>query len=317
MQSVPRIHAKTTKEWIYTLSGEDYQIINSPNCDDVAKKKFYQIGVYVFGILLVSVLGSSWFFYHSFGLGHDFSLLGLLATIIGSLVWGIVVTNLYILLLYSISPEILPVDKPKNIELGKMVSFAVRIGFMAFLAIIISQLIICAFFNMFSDSMLHRITTDNELIKKLEKFEESDQIVNIINCINSNFPFYIFSILASIGGIYLFVRPIIEKYQLRKTSNFYQLKKEIEERIIRSEYKNFKTKYANLFAEQFPSSLNKAYGHELYPVQFFEAFQDPPFNTKRKEENEVQTLDGNLLPSFIYEEDEDWLTTNVTHKRLD
>ena len=94
------------------LSGEDYAIISE--CSEKIQFYFSAIGFLVLLILLFSFVSALYFTEHLF---HN-----VFADISVGLVWGYVVTNMYVLLLYTISPRILPIrvrTKDKYINKSK------------------------------------------------------------------------------------------------------------------------------------------------------------------------------------------------------
>lgn len=185
------------------FSGEDDFIIRK--CDERIQFSFAIIGLFVLFIFGFCWTSASLFMAHLF---EDTRWLGIPIGII----WAMLVTNLYLLLLYTISPQLLPiVRKKKIIENGKVkkliinekkkidyfliVSVTMRITFICLIAIIVVQP-----FNVliFSPS-----------------FDEADLYAKEIRSILSNHPLaWITTILSCI----LFVLPIYLKYQVRAIS---------------------------------------------------------------------------------------------------
>lgn len=73
--------------------------------------------------------------------------------------------------------------------------------------------------------------------------------------------------LLTIGVIFLFLLPGYLIYSIGNDDRYYQLKKEWEENIVRTEYSNFEKAYSTIFKER--------YGLDL---QYYSKFKDPPLN---------------------------------------
>src|SRR4051812_35919201 len=130
------------------FSGEDDFIIRK--CNARIQISFALIGLFVILVFILCWISAALFMSHVFDGARWMSIP------IGSL-WSLLVTNLYLLLLYTISPALLPVAPKKKAaeerkhakttnEANKNVknpflrfSFLTRTGFITFLAIIIAQ----------------------------------------------------------------------------------------------------------------------------------------------------------------------------------
>lgn len=143
------------------ISGEDVSIISE--CDKKIVRRFEGIGLFVaiiFSICLISVL---WFMYCAFE-GN------LLISLPVGIIWAFMVVIIYLLLLYTITPPILPVQRKKSLK--KYVaaayedtkntftgSFIARIGFMSILSIIIAQPLNTLLFRKFADNKIEDYKT--------------------------------------------------------------------------------------------------------------------------------------------------------------
>src|SRR5690606_33171045 len=116
------------------FSGEDYAIIQK--CNRKIQLYFSMIGLLVLLILLCSFASALYFTEHLF---HN-----IIADIGVGIVWGYIITNMYVLLLYTISPTLLPTkerkkQKEKTYPFKLSYSMGIRIFIVLLLAIIIAQ----------------------------------------------------------------------------------------------------------------------------------------------------------------------------------
>ncbi|MEO7482307.1 MAG: DUF4407 domain-containing protein [Ferruginibacter sp.] len=136
-----------------------------------------------------------------------------------------------------------------------------------------------------------------QIIKeKNKRYNKLDEVLNASNfyireiqIINSQFPV---SWLMTMFVVFIFILPIFLKYRIRKSSNFYEVKKTMEEGIIKAGYDNFFERYSHIFKHRFNAD-----------VKFYESCVDPPFNTIKK--RDVRNFKPqSLLLNQIYHEDE-------------
>jgi hypothetical protein len=288
---------KNVKISLCKLSGEDYAII--AECSNKIQNYYSIIGFLVLLILLFSFASALYFTEQLF---HS------IITDIGvGLVWGYIVTNMYVLLLYTISPALLPVKERKNqviktkqFELSS--SMILRIFVVILLAIIIAQPL-------------------NVLILK----PESTALANDIKYLLSSNPL---AAIISLLVIAVFLLPIYLKYSIRNFGMFYEKKAEIEKRIIEDEYRDFKKKYS-LLLESNIIKFNKNVWANLTPLldrlkeidsiayqrhfedtsrelicekfEKYEYWSDPPFRTSQKVKTKNLLSEQDLM-KFIYPE---------------
>ena len=184
------------------FSGEDDFIIRK--CNARIQISFAIIGLSVILILTLCFISVFFFTEHLF---HN----PLIDAAIG-LLWASLITNLYLLLLYTISPALLPVarkkivlnkgkkrkiivEKPvKEINPLKSISFLSRISLITFIAILITQPI-------------------NEMI--FASSVEADNFISTINNILHNEPL---SWVVTGGGCLVFLIPTYLKFAVRRIS---------------------------------------------------------------------------------------------------
>ncbi|MBK5214801.1 MAG: DUF4407 domain-containing protein [Flavobacteriaceae bacterium] len=116
MNSIP----KSLRVHFWKLSGEDFTIIK--NCGAKIQFYFSTIGAFVLTILICCFLSAVYFTEHLFH--NKFLDIGV------GLVWGYIVTNMYVLLLYTITPSLLPVKnkKKKNVDNSDQMVPVISVG---------------------------------------------------------------------------------------------------------------------------------------------------------------------------------------------
>ena len=153
--------------FLVACSGEDEYIIKK--CSIIIQKRFELIGFCVVLIFVICFLSATFFTYSLFQNSHWVSLpMGL--------IWGAVIANIYLLLLYTISPALLPVANKKGklkMIFGKILeskfwnlSMVLRLCFMLFLAFIIAQPFNVCFFS----SMIDKSLENHKIIEKTKMF---------------------------------------------------------------------------------------------------------------------------------------------------
>lgn len=172
------------------ISGEDVSIISE--CDKKIVRRFEGIGLFVaiiFSICLISVL---WFMYCAFE-GN------LLISLPVGIIWAFMVVIIYLLLLYTITPPILPVQKRKSFKKYVAVayedtkntftgSFIARIGFIGVLSVIIAQPLNTLLFRKFADNKIEDFKTvfRLEILFDAEKYHIAKESVMLNDFMKSN-----------------------------------------------------------------------------------------------------------------------------------
>jgi hypothetical protein len=140
--------------------------------------------------------------------------------------------------------------------------------------------------------LLSVISEKSKQYKNLDAvLSASNFYIRKIQIINSTFPLA-WGMTSTV--VFAFIVPIILKYRIRNTSNFYEVKKELEEKIVKEEYHKFKLVYSTVFK----ANLN------IDNVSFFESCIDPPFNTTKKEKKH-QYQNQQIFLHEIYKDKED------------
>lgn len=309
------------KSFLHILSGDDRSIISQ--CSSQTQNKFALIGIFVALAIILSFISVTGAFTHFF----DFMFFDILIGVF----FAFLIANLYLLLLYTLSKNLLPHKESKG---AKWVSFALRVTFISIFALIVSKPIELVFFNekLEADIELYKdmqyktsaiviesiylqplkdlefakkmgdVDADFEIARKIQ--EKSTSLNNLKDKINST-DFYIQKIrilsyiypetwFVTFLVILVFLTPIFIKYFFATKMEFYQMKKEIETRIVLDEYIVFKSRYKSIW-EKFVEGVKSKPAEYRYArinlvlaeikekhCEFEVNYVDPPFNTVRK-----------------------------------
>ena len=217
------------KEYFWKLSGADYIVINQ--CDMLIQQRFFNVG------LLVFINGIICFFsaLYTFGCFSNIIL-----SLMISLFFTWMVSNIYVVLLTTLTKNLLPHKKEK---IALLISTSIRVIFLVFIGIIISKPLEVAFLSLFEENFIHI------------KFA-------------SNLKHYS-SWLITIIMIVLYVLPAVLKYFIAESNTYYLKKTKYDKHIILEHYEEFKANYKLLMYEK----TGKI-------IEFKERFKDAPFNTK-------------------------------------
>jgi hypothetical protein len=269
------------KDFFHILSGDDRSIIRQ--CSQETQDRFALIGALVACVIVVSFISVTGAFIHFF----DF----ILFDIVIGVFFALMIANIYILLLYTLSKNLLPHISSQG---AKWSSVILRMAFIGVFAMIVSKPFELLFFNSMlendiavykqteyqngqavvnsiyensfaelekliqlgdesANSILETKKAEKEetLIQLKQKIDSSEFYLQQIKILNSK---YVFTWLITLLMITLFLSPIYLKYLMDEQNEFYQKKKQIEIQIVLDEYGSFKTKY-ELFWKSFFSDL--------------------------------------------------------------
>ena len=229
MSSLP----KGIRNSLCKFSGEDFAIIRV--CSIKIQLYFSVIGLFVMLILLCCFLSALNFTEHLF---HN-----AIADIGIGIIWGYIVTNLYVLLLYTITPVLLPKkEKIRNYIKIKLFQFNISLGLRIFLVILLA------------------IITAQPLNIFLFKSDSQSFAIDIRNLLTNDFRAWFITLIVTA----IFLMPIYLKFSIRKLVEFYEKKAEIEIKIIEDDYKDFTKDYKKIF-EYNLSNYNKIVWENLMP----------------------------------------------------
>ena len=132
-------------------------------------------------------------------------------------------TNMYVLLLYTITPAILP-TKGKGGKIRKKMRFDFNLSLIL---------------RMFIMVVLALITAQPLVEYVLGRGDNREFVAEIRYLLNKDFRAWIITL----GVVFLFLLPILLKYNVRKLGGFYGRKAAIYKRIIKEDYEEFKKIY--------------------------------------------------------------------------
>jgi hypothetical protein len=271
---------KKIRDRLCKFSGEDFSIISK--CDLKIQFYFSLIGGFVLAILICCFISAYLFtdsIFHT-----PIQDIGI------ALIWSFIVTNLYVLLLYTISPTILPISiKKNNLKVidsrvnSINASFILRIILLIILAIIIAQ----------------------PLNVRLLSSPNNTYASTIKTLLSTNLLAWIITSLVAV----IFLLPVYWKYSIRNLGGFYEVKANIEKRIIENDYIDFKKDFKRILESNI-SDFNKKTIDNIEPflnklmkinkekydillkeltkelqnenIEKYEYWADPPFRTIKK-----------------------------------
>jgi hypothetical protein len=261
--------------FLCTFSGEDDYIIR--RCEAGIQISFALIGLFVMLVFIGCWASASLFMSHLFE--DSIWMSGFVG-----IIWALLVTNLYLLLLYTISPALLPITRHgkkkdnsfKNDKIGESEkpesaftsSFIFRLLLITLLAITTTQP-----FNVFIFS-----NSNNES----EKYAET---------LRNLFSKHPSSWLVTIVGCIIFLLPVYWKYAIRNRGGFYEKKRHIENKFVHDNYSDFKEVYASVFTDKV-LSYNRQTWENIMPV----------LNKLEKADTEMYKLRYESLKSEIINE---------------
>lgn len=274
----------TLTDIFFILSGDDRSIIRQ--CSKKTQNIFIIIGALVSCIIVLSFISVTGAFIHFF----DYILIDIAI----GLFFALMMANIYLLLLYTLSKNLLPHISSKG---TRNISVGLRVAFIAIFAIIVSkplelflfhpliekdiklhkqneykagELVINSIYDksykdlerliQLGDSSASQILT----FKKIEreenlsdlqfKIESSDFYLQQLRILNSK---YLFTWMCTLMIILLFLSPIYLKFLMKEENEFYQKKKSIEIQIVLDEYDSFKRNYKFFWKEFFQDLENR------------------------------------------------------------
>ena len=166
--------------FLFTCSGEDNFILK--RCKEQIQKRFALLGFFVLLIFVGCFFSATFFIYSLFD-----GLTKILSIPMG-IAWGAIVVNMYLLLLHTISPAIIPLSSKKkkvnsndiinNLIQNRFLSLSMflRMCFMVLLAIIIAQPLNVKLLSISVDSSINKHKIQERV--RLYSFTNKDLIKN-------------------------------------------------------------------------------------------------------------------------------------------
>ena len=266
------------KRLLYQLSGEDYSVILK--CSKKTQFYFSVIGMLVLLILICSFVSALFFTENLFH--NSFVDIGV------GIIWGFIITNMYVLVLYTISPQLLPIKNTDmtNLKIVKSLpsfSLVLRLFILILLSVIIAQPITVLILKPNSTSLLNDI-----------RF-----------LLSNNFFAYLITLIV----VAIFLAPIYLKYVIRNFGEYFDKMRDVNMKIISSDYIEFKSTYSEILegriwlrnkeiserieeslmklqianpriSDDFKKGIASEFKNEKY--EKYEYWLDPPFRTTNK-----------------------------------
>lgn len=240
------------KRFFFLFTGEDWQILNKAKIE--VQEHFILNGFRVFGLIIAIFLSLFIFFYNC---DHGSSMAVIVDLLVSFFITG-VFSILYVLTLFTLSPNILPEAEVRyRKRFGKWFdkyseNFAIfiRLLFISLIGFCLSKPLELELYN-FCHDVNH------------------DKIIDRIHTVHAEWPWIW---LVTLGFVFAFLYPILKKYTSRDILNsFYELKRNVQHRIILDEQNIFLMKYTKTFAQKYKKKI-------IVESQY----SNPPFNTRKK-----------------------------------
>ncbi|MCF2500422.1 DUF4407 domain-containing protein [Dyadobacter chenhuakuii] len=271
-----------TQLWI--LSGEDKYIIKDSTIE--IQRRFTRISLLVASIILLCFVGSFVFFEYAFDLP-------VLIEILLGLFVAAVTGNLYVLLLYTITPILFDKRRTETFDKEKYTLFGaltIRVVFITLLAMTMAQPVSVLMLSRSTDEKVEQYKTqylkaayqETESLLKDRQLDASEKKAFIerenkaVGALLESSHFFVKRLtilsedsiaywLINLGVWLLFFYPIFEKYNIRNQKRFYITRRELENRIVKDEYESFKMHYESIMEQQI-NAYNSNLKHALAPV---------------------------------------------------
>lgn len=321
------VYYMNLKRTFCTLSGDDYSIISQ--CDEIIQKRFIAIGGFVLIIFLLCFVSS----YFTFTMLFKNYFIGLTVGLFFS--W--MITNIYLLLLYTLSKNLFPCISDKA---SHVFSISVRVIFICFIAIIVSKPIETILFAKTLESEVEglkqqqinsymKFTTEyyDAETKKLSQIisrqkalynnsetSQIDKYENLLQKKESQRDKSIASMMHLVRSSNYYIKSIIilnRKYKACWFITFFTmfiflfpayLKNFIGEQSFYYETKrSIEIRLVKEEYASFKTTYNSIFQeHWGTNVQFSESFIDPPFNTIRKKDEREFLKEDDLISDLYH-----------------
>jgi len=294
------------------LSGEDTRIIIDDEVNEDVARQFAGIGFLALVIFVLSFYSSVHFLVNLLNGSYPVALA------VG-LFWGAMIANIYYLLLFTITPPMLKGREhavhgvPAVVTAEKKglsrLSLGFRLLFVILLAVVIAQPWLVTIFDTSQwieqerrayrvefARLAAKVESDENAVGQEDSMTGDRREIDRLLAANNFYTRKIQLIHRHYPGAWVvtgivvlfFILPIGLKYRIRNGSNFYRVKREVEESLVLARYAHFKSRHAAIFASR--------YG---IITDWYESCTDAPFNTRRKGED--QCRDGQqMLLDKIY-----------------
>lgn len=256
--------------FLWKIAGADEFILMKSG--EQSRKRFQLIGILFLIVNLVVFIGFLGLFYSVFN--------NVFIALLGTVVLGFLISNIYRLTLMSLEPQVLPVSKESS---TKVYSNIVRVSSVVAFAFFASKTFEMVFIGLLETTAL-------------VKYEGASGYLFHMTTMNERYPsLWLITLLI----IVLFIVPVYLKHGLRTSQEYYSLKRRIDRQLVEDNYKSSKRLKDELHAIHYVNEevaikrntkgllVPVIYAHKKEYISKEEHFEDPPFNTKRKSKERV------------------------------
>lgn len=275
---------KRLEKFFVRIAGEDIQAYRK--CADSTQLKILMSGLLVCLIFVISLLSITEAFTQFFN--------SMFVGILTGLFFAWVVANLYILLLYTLSRNVLA---PNDKDVHSKSAVAIRICTVAFFAIVVSKPIEHFLFQKYvaTEIIVLRAESRSNILQKSNSVNQND-IERGLALVDAN-NYYIESIKKlsekvwpwsiSLVLVFLFISPVLLKRSISEESYYYKILSENQRAIIDTDYATFKQQYADI--------INQYTQEEL---EYSEPYSDPPYNFRLINKHEKYLKESDFLENI-------------------
>lgn len=280
------------QDFIWKMVGGDPFILHRSGKQ--SKYLFSALGV-LFGILVLITFASFLgLFYGVFS--------SITPAFIGALVLTFVLKNLYRLVLISLEPSTLPVSKESK---NKPWAYFVRFVVVFLIAVFVSKCMETMLFGYWVDDIIVEGDLQSYFgIVYFNKFEGSQYFIRHMKELNIHYPLINIFTLNMVG---LYIIPIIIKHRLKKRNEYYQLRRQIDKKMVEEHHQVFLGIYTqlmeNLYRNRYEVDkrlLKKDFDlkSNRYVYKYAPRYSDEPFNTKPINRNVQLATTKDFLDNF-------------------
>ena len=258
-----------TKEFLWRIAGGDCELLEISG--EVSQRNFKLIGLLyllINFIVYTAVLGMFYGIFKS-----------LFTSVLGALVFGFLITNIYRLNLMSLEPRTLPVIlKPGSL----ISSHIIRYLTISLFAIFVSKNFEMLLVNFFEEL-------------KIITYSGSQSYLVHLKETNLTQP-WLWFVTTAVSS--LFIIPIYLKHRLHRSMEYYSIKERRDIRLVIEDYQKFKTYYKDKMSEIY-SEYREVNDQREYSEPK-KIFSDEPFNTKRLIEEPDYKSGSDFINDILY-----------------